>query len=83
MRQKEADHLEALHEEQEKIEVKKKQKMEKIKKAEKQRRRIKKKLAEEEHKLKMAQAKLENVELLEILLEKAKVVIYSIKPTAL
>jgi hypothetical protein len=74
LRKKEADHLDALHEEQEKVEIKKKQKMEKIKKAEKQRRRIKKKLAEEEHKLKMAQAKLENVELLEILLEKAKVV---------
>lgn len=73
LRRKEAEHLDALHEEQEKIELKKKHKMEKIKKAEKQRKKIKKKLAEEEHKLKMAQSKLENVELLEILLEKAKV----------
>jgi len=73
LRIKEAEHLGALLEEEEKIEMKKKLKMEKIKKAEKQRKKVKKKLAEEEHKLRMAQAKLENVELLEILLEKAKV----------
>ncbi|XP_065348221.1 A-kinase anchor protein 17A isoform X2 [Cloeon dipterum] len=72
VKKKEEEVLGALLVEKEKIEQKKREKMEKIKKAEKQRKRIKKKLAEEEMKLKMAKTKLENVELLGMLLEKAK-----------
>ncbi|CAB3372028.1 Hypothetical predicted protein [Cloeon dipterum] len=72
VKKKEEEVLGALLVEKEKIEQKKREKMEKIKKAEKQRKRIKKKLAEEEMKLKMAKSKLENVELLGMLLEKAK-----------